>query len=160
MPPSTYRHASSAMAEPTMTAREINTLELGIPFSIASAPAQRSDQDSNIRVQLAEDSPEVTVPSGASDEREHDILINGEPPSESAWDWKPLLGLSNQYQYHGAIFHPSEFIGANLAYRLCSMAAKTPALSGTRIFVVTEVKDEADPEALVGWCILYKMRPR
>lgn len=65
--------------------------------------------------------------------------------------WTPLNGMSNQYAYHGACMHPSEFIGSGIADRLMHLAQDE---AQTFTVVVVESFDEDDMDA-VGWAILH-----
>lgn len=59
--------------------------------------------------------------------------------------WTPLVGFTGQYSYHGAIMHPSEYLGGGLAQHI---------LEHPGTYVVLEVIDPDDLEAVVGWTIL------
>jgi hypothetical protein len=62
--------------------------------------------------------------------------------------WEALTGFTGQYAYHGAILHPSEYLGGGLARHI---------IDNPGIYMVTEVRDEdlqypdGDP---IGWCVL------
>jgi hypothetical protein len=62
--------------------------------------------------------------------------------------WEALSGFTGQYDYRGAVMHPSEYLGGGLARRILA----TPGL-----YVVTEVTDPLAPEALVGQAVLQKL---
>lgn len=65
--------------------------------------------------------------------------------------WTALTGMTGQYAYHGAVMHPSEFIGAGIARVLAELAedeAQTYA-------IVVVSSDEPDEEP-VGWAILCR----
>lgn len=65
--------------------------------------------------------------------------IQGDP-------WEVETGWTGQYGYNGAIMHPSEYIGGGLARHI---------LSAPGLWVVTEVIDLEDTEALVGWALFH-----
>jgi hypothetical protein len=41
-------------------------------------------------------------------------------PSQAGYNWEPLTGYTNQEGYHGAVLHPSEFIGGGLEEEILS----------------------------------------
>lgn len=59
------------------------------------------------------DATGVHAPEVCHDD-EHDITIDGVPMRDSN-TWDALVGHTNQYSYNGAVMHPSEFIGRDLA---------------------------------------------
>lgn len=67
--------------------------------------------------------------------------------------WTAIQGLTAQHGYHGAILHPSEFIGAGIARALLDIVI---AEEKPQTFVVTEVLDDGkdDTRDPIGWCIL------
>lgn len=72
--------------------------------------------------------------------------------------WRALTGMTGQDRYHGAVMHPSEFIGRGIAEYLLELAADEP-----QTFVVTAVEcwpseDDPEPEP-AGWAILQKEQP-
>jgi len=70
--------------------------------------------------------------------------------------WHPLTGFTGQDRYHGAVMHPSEYIGRGIADYLQELAADEPVT-----FVVTVVEclpedDDEFPEP-AGWAILHRV---
>lgn len=101
--------------------------EFDCPFTVTD--------DGKIIQSTGEHAPEVYV----GDTPDVDIEIHG--------DWSALVGYTGQYSYNGAVMHQSE----QFSGRLYSDVMEQP---GT--YVIVEVKDFDDPEALVGWAVLRK----
>lgn len=80
-----------------------------------------------------------------------DITIDGA-------GWRALTGMTGQDSYHGAVMHPSEYIGRGIADYLQELASDAPAT-----FVVVTVEclpDDDDPEPEpAGWAILHMEQP-
>lgn len=118
-------------------AEQINAIEFDHPFTL--------HPDGTIT-----DPPGVYAPSVYHND-ETDVGV-----SDPAWH--PLTGMTSQYGYHGAVMHPSEYIGRGIAEYLLELAADEP-----RTFVVTAVEcwpteDDPEPEP-AGWAILMKEQP-
>lgn len=78
------------------------------------------------------------------DERDID-LCGGER------EWKALTGFTGQYGYHGAVMHPSEFIGKGIADYMLGMTEDGPV---TFVLVVVECLPErraATPAEVEAW---------
>lgn len=75
------------------------------------------------------------------DETDIDIMGDG---------WTALTGWTGQYGYNGAVMHQSEFIGGALADHIIQTRG---------YYVAVVVEDVDDPDALVGWAVLYREEP-
>ncbi len=70
-------------------------------------------------------------------------------------DWQAMVGLTNQWSYHGAVMHPSEFVGEYIA---AAMRDHAHDAGHPVTFAIVEVRDEdgqhsdGDP---IGWAIVY-----
>jgi hypothetical protein len=115
------------MTDTTALAQTIQRIDFDHPFVLA-ADGTITDTDGIY-------APTVTV------SETEDVDVDG--------PWEPITGMSLQYGYHGAIMHPSEYVGPGIAKRLLSIAEDSPAT-----FVIVEVIDIEEPDALIGWAIL------
>lgn len=79
---------------------------------------------------------------------ETDVAIMGD-------GWEALTGFTGQYGYHGAVNHPSEFIGSAIARELVRLSGDEP-----QAFVVTLVTDPDGDDADGGWAILHYVGDR
>lgn len=78
---------------------------------------------------------DLFAPSVFHDE-ELDVWIDGP-------GWEALAGMTGQYAYHGAVMHPSEYIGGNVAARMLDYVDDAPeAFTITSVEVMPE--DHAD----------------
>lgn len=81
-----------------------------------------------------------------------DIEIMGE-------GWTALTGKTGQYSYHGAVMHPSEFIGERLAKDIAEMCDDAYEDGRKLAWTVVEVRDDdlqypdGDP---IGWVMVYR----
>lgn len=98
----------------------------------------------------------ITDPTGV---HAPSVYHNDETDVEISDDgWRALTGMTGQDRYHGAVMHPSEYIGRGITEYLLELAADEP-----RTFVVTAVEcwpteDDPEPEP-AGWVILMKEQP-
>jgi hypothetical protein len=83
--------------------------------------------------------PGVYAPEVYNDD-DHDIEIMGD-------GWTALTGYTGQYGYHGAVMHPSEYLGGRLAADILT----TP---GVYVCTVVEVLDDDDDPEPAGWVVL------
>jgi len=92
---------------------------------------------------------DVWAPSVYHDE-DTDITIDGA-------DWHAIRGLTGQYSYHGAVMHPSEYVGAGVAGVMWEMAIDAEATVTFALVVVDVLADDEDedPEP-AGWAIVYR----
>ncbi len=77
-------------------------------------------------------------------------------PDNDIWTWtgwRALTGLTGQDSYHGAVMHPSEYIGAGIARYMQEMAEEEPVTFAH--VVVTDPFAEDDEDDVVGWAIVY-----
>lgn len=109
-------------------AEEINALEFDTVFTV---------RDGEVIVL-----PNEYAPSVYHDETS-DVLIDGD-------EWDCLTGLTGQYGYHGAVMHPSEFIGNGVADVIEEYAVDDGAM-----FAIVVVYDMDDDEP-IGWAIAYR----
>jgi len=65
-------------------------------------------------------------------------------------DWTPLVGMTNQEGYRGAVMHPSEFIGRGIADLLMYQAQDE-----TQTYAITTVESFDEDDDTVGWAILH-----
>lgn len=75
-----------------------------------------------------------------------DVIIDGD-------GWSCFTGLTGQYSYHGAVMHPSEYIGDGIAELIAEHAEDDE----DAMFAIVTVEDFDDEEP-VGWAIAYKDR--
>lgn len=70
--------------------------------------------------------------------------------------WRCFTGMTGQYGYHGAVMHPSEYIGSGIAQVIAEHAADNPGA----VFAIVTVEvlpddDDEEPEP-AGWAIAYR----
>lgn len=68
--------------------------------------------------------------------------------------WRVMTGLTGQYSYHGAVMHPSEQSGGNVAKTIAEYAHDDPST----VFAYVVVMDESGdmPDDPIGWAIAYR----
>lgn len=106
----------------------INALDFDHPFTIVDGEVSDAPGD-------------IYAPDVYHDDVD-DVDIQGD-------GWSALTGMTGQYSYHGAVMHPSEFIGGGIARALVE------DFDAGTVFVVVVVGDLDDDEP-VGWAILYR----
>jgi hypothetical protein len=115
---------------PMATAELIDDIEFGHVFRITD------------NGRLVDGVEKVWAPEYVHHSDESDIDFEGS-------DWEALTGFTGQYCYHGAVMHPSEYIGRDIANAM---------IEAPGIYVVCPVTEEEENEygesASVGWCIL------
>lgn len=71
--------------------------------------------------------------------------------------WDCMTGLTGQYSYHGAVMHPSEYIGRGIAGVMlddCQDGPVTYAL--VCVYVWEEDREDEDEDDVCGWAIAYR----
>ena len=68
--------------------------------------------------------------------------------------WKAITGMTGQDRYHGAVMHPSEYIGRGIAELMLDYAADEPVTFA--VVVVSDLEAEDYDDNLVGWAIVYR----
>lgn len=74
--------------------------------------------------------------------------------------WDCLTGMTGQYRYHGAVMHPSEFVGTRIAERIADYADEVREAGGDVVFALVAVNDDETDENgetdSIGWAIVYR----
>jgi hypothetical protein len=102
------------------------------------------------------DAPDgIYAPDVVNDETD-DVVIS--PTYHESGPWEAVIGMTGQYGYHGAVMHPSEYIGAGMAEEALRIVTDVCEDGQAAYFAVTEVRDEdgsypdGDP---IGWALTY-----
>lgn len=125
--------------------------------------AQEIDHVFQITADGIKDAPKnIYAPSIYHDETE-DITEDGMSMNES--EWTALRGYTGQYSYHGAVMHPSEYIGGRIASDMIEQSAEAESEGSPLVWVVTTAEvlpdDEEDEPDPAGWVVLYReIRPQ
>lgn len=97
------------------------------------------------------DGPERVYAPDVYNDPDGDITIDAMEGDE----WTALTGRTGQYGYHGAVMHPSEYIGGNLARDIIEMSAEADEEGSPLLWTVVTVVDSDDDEDDMGWAVLY-----
>lgn len=124
-----------SLADMHVLGQQINAIEFDHPFTLTHAG-------------VIGEADGVYAPESVVNDPDEDVVID-------AAGWEALTGMTGQYCYHGAVMHPSEFIGAQIARRLVELAEDEP-----QTFVIVTVMDDepniADEFDPIGWAILQR----
>jgi hypothetical protein len=120
-------------------AERINALDFDHPFKI-------------INGRIVDDLDDVYAPEVTHDP-DNDIHIEGYRNEQ----WQAIHGFTGQDSYHGAVMHPSEYIGRGIADHLVEMSIDAPDTVFAIVLVMDDEEDENGETDTIGWTVVYRV---
>lgn len=118
----------------------IETLDMNIPFTL--------DAPQGDTIAMAQNATAPQFELSGNDAPRHVLDVSGATNT-----WVPICGLSNQYGYDGPLLHSSEQLSEDIIQEIRDRDELLRRQDNQPLWVIAEVIDPDDPEALVGWIL-------
>jgi hypothetical protein len=80
---------------------------------------------------------------------------DGDIDLAGAHEWSAMVGLTGQDSYHGAVMHPSEYVGRGVATAMLELAEGGPVTFALVIVTDLDADRDAGEDDACGWAIAY-----